>query len=63
MTIMNQLMKLMTSFQKIKKDIQCIVGNYSSTDVIPFGKAQYPDLKDFADNKNTLEFLSTLNTN
>lgn len=48
---------------KNKEDIQCIVGNYSSTDVIPFGKAQYPDLKDFADNKNTLEFLSTLNTN
>lgn len=47
---------------KNKEDIQCIVGNYSSTEVIPFGKAQYPDLKDFADNKNTLEFLSTLNT-
>lgn len=46
-----------------KEEIQCIVGNYSSTKVIPFGKAQYPDLKDFADNKNTLQFLSTLKTN
>jgi hypothetical protein len=46
-----------------KEDIQCIVGNYSSTKVVPFGKAQYPDLKDFADNKNTLQFLSTLKTN
>ena len=41
-------------------DIQCIVGNYSYTKAIPFGKAQYPDLNEFADNENTLQFLSTL---
>jgi hypothetical protein len=48
--------------QENKEDIQCIVGNYSSTNVVPFGKAQSPDLKDFADNIDTLEFLSTLET-
>lgn len=45
---------------KNKDDIQCIVGNYSSTNTISFGKAQTPDLKQFADDINTLEFLSTL---
>jgi len=48
--------------QENKEQIQCIVGNYSTSDVVPFGKAQSPDLKDFADNINTLEFLSTLET-
>ena len=51
-----------TFIQENKEDIQCIVGNYSSTKKIPFGKAQSPDLKDFADNINTLDFLSTLDS-
>ena len=41
----------------IKKDkIQCIVGS----DYIPFGKAQRPELWDYADNVDTMEFLSGL---
>lgn len=37
--------------------IQCVVGdNY-----LPFGKAQQPQLWDYADELNTLEFLATLN--
>lgn len=38
--------------------IQCIVGR--SKTWIPFGQAQYPKLDDYADNKNTLEFLKSL---
>ena len=56
----NSIDEVKTFIQDNEEDIQCIVGNYSSTNVIPFGKAQSPDLKDFADNMNTLEFLSTL---
>jgi hypothetical protein len=37
-------------------DIQCIVGN----DHIPFGQAQNPSLTDYADDINTLNFLTNL---
>ncbi len=37
-------------------DIQCIVGNSESC--IPFGKAQSPDLWDYADGVDTLRFLT-----
>jgi len=44
--------------QKHKNSIQAIVGhNY-----IPFGKIQMPTLTDYADNVNTMEWLSSLNT-
>ena len=36
--------------------VQCVVGN----DYIPFGKAQRPELWDYADGVNTLEFLKNL---
>ena len=39
-----------------KEKIQCIVGNSH----IPFGKAQRPELWDYADNVDTLEFLTKL---
>lgn len=49
-----------TFIEKNESDIQCIVGNYSKLDTIPFGKAQKPDLQDFADGEDTLKFLTTL---
>jgi len=45
-----------------KEKIQCIVsanGWYSES--LPFGKAQYPEVWDYADNADTLKFLSGLN--
>ncbi|WP_320019732.1 acyl-CoA reductase [Labilibaculum manganireducens] len=39
--------------------IQCIVGN-EIPDAMPFGKAQEPELFDYADNVDTMEFLSQL---
>ncbi|MFT5820218.1 MAG: hypothetical protein ACI8ZM_001457 [Crocinitomix sp.] len=39
-----------------KEKIQVVVGQ----DYVPFGKAQNPDLNDFADGVNTLSFLTTL---
>ncbi|PCH70111.1 MAG: acyl-CoA reductase [Bacteroidales bacterium] len=39
--------------------IQCIVGN-TIQNAIPFGKAQEPELWDYADNVDTIKFLSQL---
>lgn len=39
-----------------KEKIQVVMGH----DFTPFGKAQYPELSDYADHVNTLEFLSNL---
>lgn len=39
--------------------IQCIAGN-KIPDAIPFGKAQKPELWDYADNVDTMKFLSQL---
>jgi hypothetical protein len=41
-----------------KDKIQCIVGNENHA--IPFGKAQYPELWDYADGVDTLKFLTNL---
>ncbi len=39
--------------------IQCVVG-HSSPDSIPFGKAQFPEVWDYADRVDTLSFLAGL---
>jgi len=49
-------------FNKLKQDhdkIQAIIANISEN-FIKFGKAQKPDLNDYADNIDTIEFLSGL---
>jgi len=43
-----------------EENIQCIVGK-GFENAIPFGKAQQPDLNDYADNVDTMAFLSQLN--
>ncbi len=40
--------------------IQCVVSNQDIPGKIKFGKAQMPDIYDFADNIDTMEFLSKL---
>ncbi|PVX51809.1 acyl-CoA reductase LuxC [Balneicella halophila] len=42
------------------EQLQCIVSNIKSNDFVPLGKAQYPEADDYADNIDTLAFLSTL---
>jgi hypothetical protein len=45
-----------------KEQIQCIVSNIQAIqNRIPFGKAQQPELWDYADNVDTMEFLIGLN--
>lgn len=52
----NQEDEIQAYLQKNEEDIQAIVGK----DFIPFGKAQSPDLTDYADNINMLEFLTKI---
>lgn len=44
-------------FKQDVDQIQCIVSNGLIEDSIPFGKTQQPELWDYADNVDTLEFL------
>ena len=52
--------EIQSFIQENESKIQCVVGNYSKLDTIPFGKSQRPDLQDYADNVNTLNFLQNL---
>jgi hypothetical protein len=49
---------LKLKLEKQEGDIQCIAGKKFS---IPFGKTQQPQLWDYADNVDTMEFLFSLN--
>ena len=40
--------------------IQCLVGKLNFDTMVPFGKSQFPEINDFADGVNTLEFLKSL---
>ncbi|PCJ67391.1 MAG: acyl-CoA reductase [Bacteroidetes bacterium] len=46
--------------KKNEENLQCIVGNYWTKDTISFGMAQNPDLQDFADKVDTMQFLDDL---
>ena len=49
--------------EKLKQDqdlIQCITSNQIGKNHFQFGKAQQPNLWDYADRKNTLDFLNIL---
>ena len=41
---------------RLSEEIQCICGQ----GYLPFGKTQLPELDDYADGKNTLDFLNTI---
>lgn len=54
----NELEGLLASQQD---KIQCVVGNTQTMpNLIPFGKAQYPEVWDYADGVDTLDFLCKL---
>ena len=42
------------------ENIQCVVSNAGWKNAIPFGKAQNPELWDYADGVDTVDFLSNL---
>ena len=51
---------LTKELQEKSEQIQCIVSNRSIPNAIPFGKAQQPELNDYADGIDTLAFLESL---
>ncbi|MGA1771345.1 MAG: acyl-CoA reductase [Flavobacteriaceae bacterium] len=51
---------LMDLLNKEKERIQCVVSEMAIPGTVPIGKSQQPQLWDYADGKNTLEFLQTL---
>jgi len=55
----SEINSLKQSLEADSKLIQCIVGR-EFPNSIPFGKAQEPDLNDYADNVDTMAFLSNL---
>ena len=46
--------------EAIKDDLQCAVSRTGDGGFIPFGKAQEPELWDYADGVDTLKFLETI---
>ena len=51
---------LLESLAAAPEKIQCVVGNSSLIDTIPFGSTQIPELDDYADGVDTLAFLVSL---
>jgi hypothetical protein len=56
----NDISDLQKRLEKDAGQIQCIVSNNVIPDSIPFGKTQKPELWDYADNVDTIAFLSTI---
>ncbi|WP_010232132.1 acyl-CoA reductase [Gillisia marina] len=51
---------LKTTIEANKENLQCVVANNFMANEIPFGKTQYPQLWDYADNIDTLKFLEKI---
>ena len=56
-----KLEQLKNHLEGNSENIQCIVGQIGEN-TIPFGKAQEPQLNDYADNVDTMAFLNQLNS-
>lgn len=55
------LSKLKESLGSLNHEIQCIVSHKKNfPESVPFGKSQYPELWDYADNIDTMSFLNNL---
>ncbi len=55
--------QVVNSIDENKEHIQCIVShlpNVGENETVPFGKAQMPELTDYADNIDTMKFLCNL---
>jgi hypothetical protein len=56
----NDIEAVTTQLHKEADQIQCIVSNNLIENSIPFGQTQKPKLWDYADNVDTLHFLSNI---
>ncbi|MCB0801670.1 MAG: acyl-CoA reductase [Flavobacteriales bacterium] len=55
----NSLEELSLKLNLIKDQIQCKVASIEGKEFVPFGKAQSPELWDYADGVDTIKFLSS----
>ena len=53
----NSLEEVKTIIENRKEELQCVVSNENLPQRVPFGKAQSPELWDYADGIDTIEFL------
>ncbi len=53
----SDLQSLTDKLQQDSEQLQCIIGSPALSNTIPFGSAQLPTLKDYADGIDTVEFL------
>ncbi|WP_333599680.1 acyl-CoA reductase [Flavobacterium sp.] len=56
----DDLNALKSRLNEEQEQIQCVVSKEAISNAIPFGQTQHPKLWDYADNVDTLTFLSTL---
>ncbi|MFT5103594.1 MAG: hypothetical protein ACI86C_001254 [Candidatus Latescibacterota bacterium] len=57
----DNLSEIQTKLSEEKDTIQCVVSNMGITGEIPFGETQTPQLWDYADGVDTMDFLLKLN--
>lgn len=53
----DSLDEVQSKIVNLKSEIQCVVSNAGLPNTLPFGKAQEPELWDYADEVDTVEFL------
>ena len=58
-TYYDEISEVSQYIKEHEDEIQCIVSEGTSIDGLPFGTAQKPELWDYADGINTLEWLNT----
>lgn len=56
----DDLESLKQNLHNNKENLQCVVSENILEDEVPFGMTQHPQLWDYADNVNTLEFLKNI---
>ncbi len=56
----SDLESLQATIEANQENLQCVVANNFMDNEIPFGKTQYPQLWDYADNIDTLAFLENI---
>jgi len=56
----HDLTKLKSKIKNQENQLQCVVGNIDYPGALPFGQAQKPAWKDYADNLDTMKFLNQL---
>ncbi len=58
--VYESLQDLLLFLEANKEQLQGIISEINSKDFIPLGKAQYPEIGDYADGVDTMDFLQTI---